>query len=405
MPRLDQFATQGANEWREPTAQTAPPLPPLPPRNAPTPTGNAREPYMRQYQQIESMLSAGEARFGDDKRNKTLERRLKLLENFIKPTDAEQNAIARGLTPGTPEYRRYIESATDSRPNELRLFDAEQNNEGFRQQRELARRSPEYRKLIDAGFREGSPEIQAAMQAVISNEPEAIRTARAVIKDPTLMKTVIELKKAGATSINTAEGLEAAQLKARMGVDTDIAKEIGQQALAGMRLLPALDEVERLARETPGGFAGQLSASLSRGLSGFGIDVPKGWTNAEALQSISQRLVPIVREPGPTSEKELAIYLRAVPGLMQSEAGRLKVVAITRNLVLRANQIARVYRDNIGAPDLYDKLAALDKPMFAEEDLKEMEKLGSGEQSSTPRPTRPAPSTLPPGWSVERENR
>jgi hypothetical protein len=150
MPGLNAFSPQGANEWRDPTAQTAPPLPSLPPRNAPTPTGSAREPYMRQYQQIESMLSAGEARFGDDKRNKTLERRLKLLENFIKPTDAEQNAIARGLTPGTPEYRQYIESATDSRPNEVRLFDAERNDPEFAARRERDRQSPELRRFNES---------------------------------------------------------------------------------------------------------------------------------------------------------------------------------------------------------------------------------------------------------------
>tara|TARA_R110000868_G_scaffold95674_2_gene262984 strand:- start:686 stop:1861 length:1176 start_codon:yes stop_codon:yes gene_type:complete len=105
---------------------------------------------MRQYQQIESLLSSGEARFGDDKRNKTLERRLKYLENFIKPTDAEQNAIARGLTPGTPQYRQFIESATDSRPNEVRLFDERERNPRFDQQQRYQQASPEYKKFIDS---------------------------------------------------------------------------------------------------------------------------------------------------------------------------------------------------------------------------------------------------------------
>lgn len=181
------------------------------------------------------------------------------------------------------------------------------------------------------------------------------------------------LKQAGATrvntNVNTDEGFSAAQTKARISLDTDAAKDIQKQAIAGMRLSPLLNQIEALADKTPSGMAGRVSASLAKLATTAGIDVPEGWTNAELLQSISQRLVPIVREPGPTSEKELAMYLDAVPGLMQSPEGRKKIVRMTRQINQRAQDIARVYRTHIGAPDLAQRLSSLDKPIFSPGDL------------------------------------
>lgn len=174
-------------------------------------------------------------------------------------------------------------------------------------------------------------------------------------------------------SLNTVEGLQEAQTKARIAIDTENAKEIGKQALAGQRLVPLLDQVERLADKTPGGWAGPVAASLSRAYAAAGWEVPEGWSNAELLQSISQRLIPIVREPGPTSERELGIYLRAVPGLMQSPEGRRKVVRMTRSIIERSNAIAKVYRQHVGSPELYDRLAEMDKPIFSEADRRELE--------------------------------
>lgn len=224
------------------------------------------------------------------------------------------------------------------------------------------------------------------VKAIASMQPKAnpeIEKLRALQADPSLMQTAAALKQAGATrinnSVNTSEGFAAAQTKARIGIDTDAAKEAGKQALAANRLTPLLDQVESLATKTPGGWAGPVSAGLARMATSLGMEVPEGWSNAELLQSISQRLVPIVREPGPTSEKEIALYLKAVPGLMQSPEGRLKVVKMTRSINERAKAIARVYRQHVGSPDLYDRLAELDKPLFDQRDL-------SGAQSASGAP-------------------
>jgi hypothetical protein len=213
-------------------------------------------------------------------------------------------------------------------------------------------------------------------------------------------------RKSGATMINTAEGMDAAQTRARIAIDTKAAEEIGTQAMAARRTLPLLDEVIRLAPLTPGGWGGPLAAQTAKAFSAAGIPVPEGASNAEVLQSISQRLIPIVREPGATAASEMDAYLRAVPGLMQSQEGRVKVAEMTKRMANRAIDIAKVYRSNVGSPDLFDKLAALDKPLFTEDQRAALQTAGgaaSGTGAAAP-PLAPGESRTYGGGTLRRNN-
>jgi hypothetical protein len=234
---------------------------------------------------------------------------------------------------------------------------------------------------------------------VDDKRPTDIQTYEYARGKPDFLKYQKEQNEAKSTklSVNTAEGFATEQKKAKMKLDLEMAQDIGKQALAGRRLLPLLNEVERLADKTPAGWAGPVAAEAAKACSAVGIEVPQGWSNAELLQSISQRLVPIVREPGPTSEKELKIYVKAVPGLMQSADGRKKVVTITRAIVERANDIAKVYRQNLGADDLHDKLAALDKPIIPDNMRADIERLGGDAAPSQSSPQGPPTATGPDG--------
>jgi hypothetical protein len=87
--------------------------------------------------------------------------------------------------------------------------------------------------------------------------------------------------------------------------------------------------------------------------------------NSEVLRSLSQQLIPTVRQPGAQSNAEMAVYSLAVPGLQQSAAGRLQIANLNRAMIDRAIEIANLREDNIGAADLNDKLTALhNKPLF-----------------------------------------
>jgi hypothetical protein len=211
-------------------------------------------------------------------------------------------------------------------------------------------------------------------------------------------------KKAGATTINTAEGMEAAQTKARIGVDQKIATDVAEQAIAGRRLLPVLDELAYLADKTPEGWRGTVAPAIGRAMAGLGMSVPPEMSNAEAFQALAQRLVPIVREPGATSQGEMSIYLQAGPQLAGTTEGRKKLIAMNKAMVERSQEIARVYRDNIGSPQLYEKLAALDKPLFTEEQRAALNMAAVPKTAgSTATPGGGATAPLPPPIGTVRD--
>lgn len=204
----------------------------------------------------------------------------------------------------------------------------------------------------------------------------------------------VERRKASATSINTAEGFEAAQTKARVGVDAKIAQDVAEQAITGRRLMPVLDELAYLADKTPDGWRGALAPTVGKSLATLGVTVPQSASNAEVFQALAQRLVPIVREPGATSQGEMATYLASGPALSQTANGRRMMIDINRAMIQRSQEIARVYRENIGSPNLYDKLAALDKPLFTDEQRELMQRAAAGPAASpAPAPAAAAPAT------------
>lgn len=183
-------------------------------------------------------------------------------------------------------------------------------------------------------------------------------------------------KTAGATMINTAEGQDAAQMKARIAIDTHAIQDLSKKAVAGRSAIPLLDQVFRLADKTPGGWAGQASPVIARAMSGMGLPVSEGMSNAELLNSVSRQFIPSVRDPGSTSNYEQQLYQTAVPGLAQSVEGRQKIARMFKAQIERNNDILQIYRQNVGSPDLDKKLAELDnKPMFAPEDRKVLEQV------------------------------
>lgn len=194
-------------------------------------------------------------------------------------------------------------------------------------------------------------------------------------------------KTAGATLINTAEGLEAKQAGARIEIDRDAIKDLAKKAIAGRSALPLLEQFMRLADKTPGGWAGQASPMIARAMSGMGMPVPEGLSNAETLNTINRLMIPSIRDPGATANYEQQLYMQAAPGLAQSVEGRLKIARMFKLQIDRNNDLLKVYRTNVGKADLDEKLAELDnKPMFSPEDRKELERIAGAAQSSGAAP-------------------
>jgi hypothetical protein len=191
----------------------------------------------------------------------------------------------------------------------------------------------------------------------------ATNTPRTVIATPRQMQ-------AGTNQPGMPPGYQSGanpSVAARIELHKGLAATAASEAATGQKLAPILDEIIRLADKTPQGMAGPIGADLAARLSPF-ITVSPTLSNAEVMRSLTQQLIPTVRQPGAQSNKEMEVYQMAVPGLMQSAAGRLQIAAINKAMIQRANDIATLRADNIGAPDLNARLDALNaRPLFTDE--------------------------------------
>lgn len=207
----------------------------------------------------------------------------------------------------------------------------------------------------------------------------------------------LQVAQAASPKPTTEQARENAQFQARVEVDKDAAKAAGEAAVGIQKALPVLDEIIRLGKDVPGGYKGALLPYLARAAESFGLKVDPAWDDAQVIQAMTQQLLPLVRQPGQVSNYEQQTYMNALPGLMQTQPGRIKIATILRRQGERALEVARVYRENLGSPELYTKLAELDKPIFSQEEIDEFTKIanaqgagaGNGEQlgpqMATPR--------------------
>jgi hypothetical protein len=68
------------------------------------------------------------------------------------------------------------------------------------------------------------------------------------------------------------------------------------------------------------------------------------------------------------SDAEMALYLQAAPNLGDSKQANKAKIELFQALMRRAGDIVRVYRENLGAEDLQEKLSKLDEtPVFTSE--------------------------------------
>jgi hypothetical protein len=72
------------------------------------------------------------------------------------------------------------------------------------------------------------------------------------------------------------------------------------------------------------------------------------------------------------------------------------IIDINRAMIQRSQEIAKTYRENIGSPNLYEKLAALDKPLFTDDQRAEMQRATAAPAAPlTPPPPLPGASGAP----------
>jgi hypothetical protein len=179
---------------------------------------------------------------------------------------------------------------------------------------------------------------------------------------------------AASTLINTAEGMDAAQTKARISIDQDAVKDIAKKAATGRGTLQVLNRMIEIGDKIPGGWAGAAAPFYAKALSTLGLPVPDNISNAELFQSMARQLVPSIRDPGSTANYEQQLYMAALPALSQSQEGRIKIANMLKGMNQRNAETVAIYRKYVGSPQLDEKLEEIEsKPMFSPQQTKELQ--------------------------------
>lgn len=211
-----------------------------------------------------------------------------------------------------------------------------------------------------------------------------------------------DIKKAGATSINTAEGLDAAQTKGRIAIDQAAIKDMAEKVSKSGSAIPLLQHVLTISKSTPAGYAGAMAPMVAKAAATLGIPVTEGMSNAELFNSITRQLVPGVRDPGSASNLEQQMYMAALPNASQSAEGREKIAHMFIKMQQRDQDVVNLYRNNLGSPDLTQKIKELsDKPLFAPEDMQWLELNAKAADLKQPPPQMNKTSTGV-QWSIGR---
>lgn len=176
----------------------------------------------------------------------------------------------------------------------------------------------------------------------------------------------------------------AKQREAMITLQIDAGKEVFKQADAAAKVLPTLQQISKLSQNVPGGYKGALAPYVARIASTFGWDIPKSASDAEALNALNQQLLPLVRQPGQVSNYEQQTYQQALPSLLQSREGRIKIAHALMLQAEHARKRATVYEKYIGTDQLQEKLGELDNQnVFDPETNKLFERAAKGEKIFT----------------------
>jgi hypothetical protein len=224
-------------------------------------------------------------------------------------------------------------------------------------------------------------------------------------EDPRLMQAVGHVLSGITTALPTTDAeKQKIEYAASVELHKGQAKDAADAYMKGQRLLPQLQEIRRLAAETPDGIFAQHAPMAANVLASFGYPVPKEWTNTQVMNALTQQTVPLVREPGATAASELTMYLSASPGLKQTREGRATLADFDMAIVSRNRKIYEAYSQNMGNHEkLGAALEAIDKaPLLTPEQRARFEveyaKLGNRAPNAfDARPAQPYNPSMSPG--------
>jgi hypothetical protein len=199
----------------------------------------------------------------------------------------------------------------------------------------------EFQRLLGAaGIEPGSPQAQELARNILERRGQPPQTN--VINPPQ----------------------EGALLRA----DAQTLQQVSEGTNQARGLLAMFERAREAVRAVPEGMGAQLLPIIGQTARALGYDLP-GTSEAEVLTSLRNQMAALQRLPGSgaTSDRDMALFLQAVPRLGNTREGNLALIDMGERLMRRRIDEARVWRENIGRPDLMDRLDALGSVFSPEE--------------------------------------
>lgn len=170
-----------------------------------------------------------------------------------------------------------------------------------------------------------------------SDEPEQVRTLRALLKDPALMSAYLSVKKAGAPSTELKVDMANRQAMFKE-VDIPIIQGFTNAASSAREFAQVSDTINNLLKGAGGGKFVQVGTDVARNL---GI-APGQVAAADLAQSLVTQAAPKMRAPnsGSTSDMEFKSYMNSIPSLASSESGRELMAKYSRAFAERNAKLA-----------------------------------------------------------------
>lgn len=272
---------------------------------------------------------------------------------------ANMQAIIAGMSSSSPRVRAtaqmLFQQARDQEERALRTQERAQDR-AFSLANRAQPAPTEFDRLLGAaGIQPGSPEAQALARGRLERMGQAPQTN---------------------VTVAPAEG-------ALIRADTETLKQINEGAQQARQMVNMFTRAEEAVRQVSEGTGAQLLPIIGQTARAFGVDI-QGTSEAEVLNSLRNQLASLQRVPGSgaTSDRDMALYLQAVPRLGNTREGNLKLIDMGRRLMERRIQEAGVWRRNIGQSDIMEKLDELG-PIFSTEErqLLQQDAILIGDQS------------------------
>jgi hypothetical protein len=236
------------------------------------------------------------------------------------------------------------------------------------------------RPIFSAPERPQAPDETARLFAAAGIDPaseEGRRLARAMLERRGMPPQ---------NNINVDNRPERALLQA----DVDTIKTMNEAANQMFGTRELFSRARQALAAAPEGQGAQFAPFIGQVGRSLGIDIP-GTTEAEVLQSITARLAPAQRiaGSGATSDRDINLFLQAVPRLGRTREGNLQILEMGERVADRTLEIARLWRQHAGSPDLIDIINKL-PPIFSDEERRALTEPG-GVRPSAPLQAAPQP--------------